>query len=137
MSEQRLLLVAGLEAIELAELAASVTLLPNPPLIRALTSRDSGRLVGELVQAVLDGEAPARDAEPLPSKHPLLFFARVPRELITPLIAFYKTAIERRSIFAGFTPTNAGWTVQALVDDLTREHDFFLAREAEEGEGPA
>lgn len=87
--------------------------------LRVVEASDLGRAVGALAQ----GSAPAGEVSaPAPIPEPMLIFCSLSNAQLDRLLSALRRAEAPRSLLkAVLTPTNAGWSLSSLYQELCRE----------------
>lgn len=91
--------------------------------LRVVEASDLGRAVGALAQglAAPTSESPAGEA-PAPVPEPILIFCSLTSAQLDRLLSALRRVEAPRSVLkAVLTPTNAGWSLSALYQELCRE----------------
>lgn len=104
--------------------AAYLSKLPNLCAVQGLRLRrlEAGHLglpLADLVQGAPAGEVPGET----PGEPILIFCRLVPGQLDRLLAALRKAGVPRTCLKAILTPTNAGWTLGALYEELSQERE--------------
>ena len=92
--------------------------------LRPVAEGEEDKTVGELCRPAENNAVPASDEQ----GRECLIFSGFDRKSLSETVDALRRADIRVTLKAVLTPSNAGWTLRALMDELAKEHEYMTSR---------